>query len=96
VDGGISFLLFVDAVGGWSCGDVSRCAFSAGAGLTIFTTDGADADRASSRSLIKTPAGCRRYLFAGLFRRIRSQKKEKQASVKLDARASWGAAVLRP
>lgn len=45
VDGGVSFLLFVDAVRGRICGDDAGGAFATGAGLKRFTTAFAGAQR---------------------------------------------------
>jgi hypothetical protein len=52
VDGGVSFLLFVDAVGSWRGSDVASSAFSKSAGLKRFTTEfaeGTEADEGGCR-----------------------------------------------
>ena len=96
MDGGISFLLFVDASYGRICGDGTGCVFATGAGLRIFTTEGAEADRVLSRKPHKYAGRMPALPFCDCFGESGRKGKKKQASVKLDARASWGAAVLRP
>jgi len=90
VDGGISFLLFVGAVGGFCGDDSAGGAFAAGAGVREFTTENAEGTEAEQVAAIRRK---RRAAFGAIAWPL---KKEKTGIGWVEARASWGAAVLRP